>query len=73
VKRHTCGTNLALKTSTKKDIASVCRGMADGRYRMHSGHCSALALNGSVANDPGCVKTSTSAARVEVFLRNCAI
>src|SRR5665647_248436 len=31
--------------------------MADGRYRMHSGHCSALALNGSVANDPGRVKT----------------
>src|SRR5664280_3373718 len=26
--------------------------MADGRYRMHSGHCSALALNTSVANDP---------------------
>jgi hypothetical protein len=25
------------------------------------------------ANDPGCVKTSTSAARVEIFLRNCAI
>jgi hypothetical protein len=24
----------------------------DGRYRMHNGHCSALALNASVANDP---------------------
>ena len=24
----------------------------NGRYRRHSGHCSALARNGSVANDP---------------------
>jgi hypothetical protein len=32
-----------------------------------------LARDGLSAFDPGCVKTSTSAARVEVFLRNCAI
>jgi hypothetical protein len=24
----------------------------NGRYRRHSGHCSALARNGSVANEP---------------------
>jgi hypothetical protein len=29
----------------------------NGRYRTHSGHWFALALNGSVANDRGCVKT----------------
>jgi hypothetical protein len=50
--RHVSGTNRALNTSSKSHIASVCLGMADGRYRMHSGHCLILALSGSVANDP---------------------
>src|ERR1039458_4121864 len=38
-----------------------------------SGQSLILACDGLSANDPGCVKTSTSAARVEIFLRNCAI
>jgi hypothetical protein len=39
----------------------------------HSEQRSILARDGLSANDPGCVKTSTSAARVEIFLRNCAM
>jgi hypothetical protein len=33
-------------------IASIRTHTLNGRYRRHSGHCSALARNGSVANDP---------------------
>src|SRR5437660_56239 len=40
-------------------IASIRTHTLNGRYRRHSGHCSALARNGSVANDP----TRTSAAK----------
>jgi hypothetical protein len=33
-------------------IASIRTHTLNGRYRRHSGHCSALARNGSVANEP---------------------
>jgi hypothetical protein len=33
-------------------FASIRTDAVSGRYRRHSGHCSVLALNGSVANDP---------------------
>jgi hypothetical protein len=36
-----------------------------GRYWGHSGHWPALARNGSVANDPGCVKTPEALRRLE--------
>jgi hypothetical protein len=36
----------------KWPIASIRTHTLNGRYRRHSGHCSALARNGSVANDP---------------------
>jgi hypothetical protein len=63
-----------LVTSDAKRLLQHNRHLADNpaapafvRYWGNSGQRSARALNGSVANDPGCVKTSTSAARVEIF------
>jgi hypothetical protein len=56
-------------------IVSIRTHTMNGRYRRHSGHCSALARNGSVANDPK--RTSASlrrpsyASRLASTLRAC--
>jgi hypothetical protein len=43
---------LMLWTAPPPARESIRTHTLNGRYRMHSGHCSALARNSSVANDP---------------------